>query len=185
MGCRHGRRRLDRHGLGRFRRSDGSRQIDRRRGHGSWRRRRGRAFGGGQAGIHGIHEVLDGDGVGQNAPCNLDSQDGRDLALLRGVDRLGARQHETVVLELVADRRQLACEMLRHEAEGFAHGSACRDVDGGDSGGAGELGQQRRRLHDPAVGQDRRYWPAARGGLCEGGGGGVAGDAASADECLC
>ena len=51
-----------------------------------------------ESGVDGVHEVLDGDGVGQQASGDLDPEEGRDLALLGHVDRLGAREGEVIVL---------------------------------------------------------------------------------------
>ncbi len=73
--------------------------------------------------------MLYGDRVGQEASPDLDTEEGRDLALLGDVDGLGARERQAFAFELVPDRRQLPGEQLRYQAEGLAHGPFLGDVD--------------------------------------------------------
>ena len=106
--CRYDFRRRDRH-RGRHRR--GHHLL---KGRHRWRfhrcasRGRSHLFGRVQPRVDGVHEMLDGDRVGEHASGDLYAQERRDLPLLGRIDRLRARQHQTVVFEFVANRRQLA-----------------------------------------------------------------------------
>jgi hypothetical protein len=126
--------------------------------------------------------LLDGDWVGEEASGDLDTEECGDLALLREAYRLGTRERQALVVELVPDRRQLSGEQLGHQAERLAYGPFLGDVDRRNSRDPGKLGERSGRLDEAALGENCCHGPATGCRLGENDRSGVGGNAAAGDK---